>query len=935
MAEMQRQITQQVKDGAADMKRLTVESLRKDAAYDSAMMSQMAAQFVDQQPALSMNADVWSRKADAARARRTRFAAEQNLEGISRATTEIAWAEAVAAEMERAVSLRERIGQEITKATTAEARARLATHGLPAVINTATGAVSIFGTPYEQDKFFQNNGGAANGFAKTRSADLTNVLDGIKAIMSNRTREDGKVALSAMVAQKSEGWSALSPAMENLIRQGRFEPKKWSLNTWIDVMAQIESLHATAKQRPSFEQNIDSDAAAIISVLKTTLANRKPAKQERDMTTAERLAVASVSSAANLRTTLHELGDTGYRTLFDPLHEGEANTRGLQQRVGRMMSAAYAEYTQPDIKRMLSKTTIQGVESTGGENLSRLLMWGTETGKQRVREDLTLRGATDVDAYMATISQGVTAAEVKFLNTMWEANDLIWTFAVGAARETGQTLPRTLKPTAFTVMVEGKPVVMRGGYAAVPYRDHVGQVQLVDQKTGQLANVSVGFFNERLTEVKSRYLDLSLESQYESQMSKIRTAGFLKSAKTLSGLMSHTELRVELELKFGQNWIQRVLSHYEFAFNGFPHTGGLAGAIASNITTAVYAFNPLTAVKQPLGAINAAAHPDVGWQAMLAASVEFTKNPIALIRNMAELSFVFRDRLDSQDVDIGSPEDKLAGGKSFDKYKRASTWMMRRGQLVADAITMKAAFDRAMAKNLAAGMDLETAKYEARRTAEKALIEVQGSAWKTEAASINQTRMGQIMTFGMKWMMNNSNFLFRTYKSMRMQDTWENRVKFTNAVFTGLVLSTTAMAIANAILKPREDELPDPEMSDYAKRVAVDLAGSPLWWTRIAANTVMDSLIDGKPTLAKVTPLEGFVSAASQMSIQTHRLFTGDDPSISKLIGATLGTGSLIIPGIPVVQSKRLIDAVASDNQDGMEVFVSAIFGWDRTPVAK
>jgi len=741
-----------------------------------------------------------------------------------------------------------------------------------------------------------------------------------------------------MLARKSEGYTALSTSVKNLIDSGRLDMDRWVMGDWLEVLAQMESLERTAKVRPNFQTAIDADVSAMLAVLNTSLADRKPATQTSEKTIPGQILSFFLTSNANIRSTLSEFGSVGEKAIIDHEIEAEKSWRGLTERVNTMLNKSYANFSSEDVKRLGSVTEIQGVTTTGWERLGRLLMWGTDTGRQRVLEDLRLAGVADPDAFVKIQMQDLSEAEVNFLNAMWGASDIIWQAASGAARRVGHSDPKALPPRSFEVTVGGKPVTLDGGYASVPYKGYVFDIEFIDQSTGEMANVALGFFNERLSSVRERRLDLSLDAQYQSMLSHIRTAAFLPAAKHISGILSNADLRAQLDIKFGKDWLRRLTGHVRFTFNGLPPEGRTAGLILSNMTAAVYAFNPLTAVKQPFGVISSASHPDAGWKATLSALWSYIRRGPILSSQMAtNQSAILRDRLRSPDADFAVPQSGISDSKlaKYGKaWRNAGTWMMRRAQFVADVVTWDAAHAKALSDLENSGLSNDEITYEARRRADKVLHETQGSAWRTETAVINQGHLGQLATFSGKWMINYSNFLFRSYKAMRLEDTAANRKKFANAVFTGLFLSSTAMFAVGSILRPRDDELPDLDASDFAVRIGLDVVSSPMWWARAAVPVAYDSIIEGRPSLQSVVALDMFKRSAEAGGMQLHNLMVGDEVTIPKLIGGLIGTGALLLP-LPVVQSKRLMDAAASDPEAGYEAWVAAVFGWDKTPARR
>jgi hypothetical protein len=457
-----------------------------------------------------------------------------------------------------------------------------------------------------------------------------------------------------------------------------------------------------------------------------------------------------------------------------------------------------------------------------------------------------------------------------------------------------------------------------------------------------LANMDMGFMNERVKDV-DRMLDLSIERQFTSQQSKIRTAALLPHATSVSAIVTDRRFAEKAKTKFGEDWYKDFTDGIKFAFNG-DRKGKLekaAGYVRTGFTYSVYWGNLLTAVRQLPGVVSAMAHPDIGVKATLSSIASLLNQRGEMSRRVAQSSYITLMRTHAQDADYMSPDEVTSHAKVYQKWLAAGTWPMRTAQWSVDVVTWDAAYNNAMAKY--ASLPAEERQYKAMAVADRALHETQGSAMRGEAANISQSEMGRLMTFGGKWMLNYGNFLRRQYRAalaeMGTGDTWEARQAFAKSVLIGLVGNAALFAAVGAALRPEKDDEEQRDWDDYAYAVGMDIVSTPNHIVRAFAAPMAAAYLNlpqSRISGDALAPARAF-NDAKELVRQVGYIMDDDSKndkfaSPEKIIGNLVSSGGIIIQGVPTVAVKRML---GSDPEQGWEAFVASIFGWDKTPIRK
>lgn len=934
LTEMQRILDRTAADTAAADIADTVSLLKRDIKNDVRILAAWAKEVVRRMPMADLNPGVWARRVEAARSRREVAAAKGDKDGIKKASEDIVYSLAMQHEILRTAAVRQEMTASLIKHTTAKELQYLADAGYPMV--KIGNEIRVFSTMEEAEAAAYTG---PHGTQVTRTTDLHDIGRSIAGILSSK-REVQVAAVQALESLTQSNPGLIIPEVQRMLADGKISVnyaadfvKSFTTDDFAALTAQVVFLRNEAKARPSVTKEQGKLIADGVNAIPKDAVKQTENMFYRFM----------FHTMKNVTLHLHVLGDFG-KKIVAKMDDSSTNEMEYKRQVAKILSPAQTALHKSGID-MDERKTILGVDTSRHEDLVRLLMLGTKTGRQRVIADLAMR-SKDVNAnqYIATISQ-VTDVEAAWLSAMWEANDLMWSWDVAAAKANGIPLPKTLEATPVPVIVGDKIVGLRGGYASVPYVGSEGPAfEMLTDSMVKPADVARGLYLDREEVVEGHRLDLTSEAQTRSQISHMRTAAFLGLATDMRVLLANdSPFSINATEKLGKGWVADFKQYLQFTVAGVkPSTHFERGfqflGFAQQL--AVFGFNITTAVSQLTGVIGSMGHPKIGPKAMLGASGRILSEMIgnwsvaAPFQRIGSQSVEMLHRPGGQSLDILSI-DKIEGKQTFaGKFRDWGTAPMRRMQQVVDTITYQAAYDRAIAElpaDLKGDMRLAAAK----RIATDAVKETQGTALRSRQSEIAHTQMGVCFTFAGKWMMNNANWLATLYYDSKRQGWKGGKSDFAVAVMTSVLAATAAMIALRAVLQPEDDDDEQRDLQDYATKWAIDSLAQPHYLGRYVAHVAQLMVTEqtwNRP-VDTLPQLSQFTSGASMVINQMKDSQDSDD--VQKIIAGLIGMGS-IVPGVPSVQLKRSTDALFSGAKDGWkdpwETFVQSVFGADRVP---
>lgn len=959
LAEVQRLETDAVVVSAKTAKAETMESLKKQATRDAELRAELAFQQVSNTPLRLLRIGQWAGRAARSRKSREKALAAQDVQAVLRTTEEIAWAESMEAEVSRTVGERSKLTSDVKSRNTAATRASMVIAGAPTLTSVATNAVRLYNTTESAQREWYKSGGDRS-FIRGHAPDLVNVHDAILGLDNPDTRSASMTKLFGIVNGTVPGGNALTTAIARMAGSTRsvngvtvngLDPRAWTISDLFQIQHQMAYLEQLAKSRPDFEASVQ----AAVNDISTEIDRKRVAPKQRKDTLR---GIASIKSAVgyygtltNLRTALHLLGEKSTNIFMRVLSDAELSHNDMKQNRTEILDPVIKAMTQKDEAAFYAPMTIDGVETSIEQNTVRIMQWGTDTGRNRVIEDLKTSGLTDKTAreFMDKVMANVSQKQVDLIKAMWASNDLIYRYASASAARVGIPAAKKLANTPFVLMVDGAPITMDGGYADVPYEQTFKEPDLLVSRREELGALYTDMFQERVEKVSGKKMILSLDKQFLRQESKMRTAAYMQASELISGILYHTDINRDLMRHYGEDWFRQVESDVRFVFNGMPDASGIIASWRQNLSGAVYAYNATTAIKQPLGVFTTMGHPKVGVipviQAMISSGTWGSLKELS--QTVAQSTPEMRQRTHvSNDIDMPTPSRAIGKTKRerfIDWTNKNGTKLLRKAQWYSDIISWKAAYNAEISRQTAMGKDADIADYEARRLADTVVNEAQGSSQRSETAGINQGQIGSLATFGQKWMINNNNMLIRMFRDATKQGllrgSWNEKVAFSKAVFFTVVLGNILFTAANAAIQPEKDDDEDRRsMKDYAAKILVDTAGQPVWWFRPGFNGFYSMFIDEKKAAGlrgyETGPHGALAQSILESAGQLRAAFSDDeDVNWAKALNGALGTMTPFVPGVPSVQIKRAVTALGSDDGSAWSRLAAAVFGYDSVPI--
>lgn len=937
LAEMQRQVIANERSDAKAEKEDRVAIMKRNIKKDVDALAAWAHGEVVKMPMTELRPDVFARRVEAARSAREVAAAKGDKAKMISATEGLVYALAMQREVLDTMAARQRMTSQLIKYTTAAELKYLADAGYPTV--TVGNVTTVYSTMEEAQAAAAV---APHGTTVNRTTDLHDIGRAISGVLSSN-KDTQRAAAQSLLAIKQSNPGMLTPDVQRMLETGKISVypmpgrgpdfvKEFTTLDFATLTAQMLFVREEAARRPSVAKEQGKLIADGIGAIQALPKDHQPQTENRFYDFAFR-------TMKNVTLHLHALGAYG-KQIVAKMDDSNVQQQEYQRQIAKVISPAQRALHKDGVDRE-SRKNVLGVDTSRHEDLVRLLMLGTKTGRQRVAADLQVRAkGINVNQYLQAISK-LTETEAAWLEAMWKANEMIWEWDSASARTHGVPLPKTLEATSVPVVIDGKLTELTGGYASVPYADSEGPSfdMLTDSKV-KPADVARGLYKDREDVVLGKKMDLSSAAQVRSQMSHIRTAAYLGLATEMRVLLApDSPFLVLAKEKMGEGWVREFKKYLQFTVTGIkPGSMFETGFRFLNFAQvmAVFGFNFTSAVSQLTGIVGSIGHPNVGFQAVVGASGRFlsemaSKRSVkAPFQRIGEQSAEMLHRVDGQSMDWNSIDELSGKETAIGKFRVLATAPIRRMQQIVDAITYQAAWDRAMAE-LPADVTGDARLAAAKRIATNAVKETQGTALRSRQSEIAQTQFGVCATFAGKWMMNNANWLSTLYYDAKMQGWKGGKKEFTIAVLTSVFGSTAAMIALRAALQPEDDDDEQRRLQDYAVKWAIDSATQPWYLGRIVANVAQQAFTEqtwNRPT-DLVPQFSTFTNGASLIISQMKDSSDSDD--IPKIIAGLVGMGA-IVPGVPSVQLKRSIDAYTDKDawEDPWETFMQSIFGADR-----
>jgi hypothetical protein len=197
--------------------------------------------------------------------------------------------------------------------------------------------------------------------------------------------------------------------------------------------------------------------------------------------------------------------------------------------------------------------------------------------------------------------------------------------------------------------------------------------------------------------------------------------------------------------------------------------------------------------------------------------------------------------------------------------------------------------------------------------------------------------MGKAITFGMKWQLNNANYIMRAYNDMRQKGGTMTRGQFCKLVLAATLINTAAFQVVGSAIQADIGDDDERDWADYAAKMGLDQFGQIHWIAPIVAGAVRSLTTENALPTDTLPLIDGGVRAAVDIFRQIQD--DSDDNDINKIVAdaATIAGHQTFLP-IPSVQANRAWNAITApkmQDEPWYDRIAAAVFGVEYVPKLK
>jgi hypothetical protein len=583
----------------------------------------------------------------------------------------------------------------------------------------------------------------------------------------------------------------------------------------------------------------------------------------------------------------------------------------------------------PIADRLLKKEDKRlGVSMNWEARFAILLNMGNEGNMQRLLSGGVGAGRSVTLADIEHVLNSFSKAELEAAQAIGDRFEQYRPELAALEKETRGTEPEWVEPRPFTVKTrDGETVALRGWYYPIIYdpalnttvaqQEEVGNLSAKQKAAQNRATARDSFVKSRSAAVNDRPLLLTLDGMFSGFSDVIHYLCFQRYAIDTGKLLRSKRIQDAIREHHGYEALQQLNSFVSDLVVG--QRGINSGAetatsfVRKNIALSRLAFNVNTVLQQPFGIANAVTRLGGGIEGIKWVGrglVYFANDPVKAVRDTMEASEFVRNRPVTRFRELNEMRNKVRVGGVEDGIAAMGLYAMVRSQLIADVISWRAGYERAVSN------DPTISHEDAVAIADQVVKDSQGGGQQVDLSAVERGNAAiKLLTVLFNFQNTGTNL---AYLSLKTRRSVARRVSDFIAVFTVPVLVNTLVMS----LKPGGDD--DDEA--IAKQLLVDqlsyLAGTMFMVreTRIAIEAFGDGYnrgYQGPTGLALFTDLSDFAGQIKQGEM--------DEAFFKSLIRLT---GDLT--GLPSAQINRAISggtALADDETDNQAALV---FGYQR-----
>lgn len=608
--------------------------------------------------------------------------------------------------------------------------------------------------------------------------------------------------------------------------------------------------------------NIGESAARYSESAKPLTQNAKEALQGLDAEIIKTEQLMMWLDGDNVKGPWHEY-------IWNPLKEAQHALNDDTKAVVEKLDDLFQNMPKEWRRRLLDKVQLQGdtVTRTRKDLIGMALNLGNDQNRKKLIEGNFGGNAAMADQVMSRL----TAQDWKFVQDTWNLIETLWPKIAAVQKRLTGLEPVKVERAPFVARdAEGNEVAkLEGGYyplVADRLKSNVGLKQEADifEESYISTNTSHGFTKERTGATYP--LDFNFERILTHHLTQvIKDYTHREAVLAANKILLDPEIRATLQNTLGEkyeplfrSWLKDIANDTNRSIaDGLGPWSRAFTATRANLVAAIMGFKATTMISQvtSLGV----SLDRVGAKHLSKSLLDYVKNPMAMTRNVYDVSGELRHRANNLDRDINLRLRAMVGKHSVkDEVQRFAFHGIAVADSITAVVTWNGAYNQAMANN---------------KSREEAILEADAAVRLTQGAGSVMDQSAMQRNRGEFWRATTMfysyfNALYSTGRDIGFQvDSAKDLPRALSRYFLAFVIP---YVIAELILLRGPDDDKDESYLPWLARKALLSPFFTVPFLRDAANA-MDSGFD-----IKFTPMATAIEKTARLLGKTKRDITGD-----------------------------------------------------------
>lgn len=341
-----------------------------------------------------------------------------------------------------------------------------------------------------------------------------------------------------------------------------------------------------------------------------------------------------------------------------------------------------------------------------GERLAIALNWGNDSNRQRL-----MGGKGWTQAQLQPVLESLTAAELKFVQDVWDFFESYWPQVAALEKETTGKEPVRVEPTPFTIQsADGQTVQMRGGYYPIKYNTmesgKANQFAKAEEAKDMMraaftsSTTRRSFTKTRAEEVVGRPIKLSFDGIWQGANEMIHDLAWRKWTIDANRLLRG--LDGPIRTHYGAEFVDVLQKTIEANARGDVSATNMVESSLNHIRTGStvvgLGWNLTTALLQPLGLTQSVVRVGAKWMAR--GLTQFYGTPshmLEITREVRAKSSMMENRALTMNREINDVRNRLESKGDWQQRAESTYfWLIQKVQASVDYPTWLGAYEKAM-----------------------------------------------------------------------------------------------------------------------------------------------------------------------------------------------------------------------------------------------